>query len=391
MGVRRTRTLRSADWNSTVKPNHIDGRFPNGGSFYAARARAFRSITAVVLPSAPRRRIGTDGLAKKPAAERHREEALAAGAVVHALRHAGVRAKPIGIRVRREPFHHRGVRAERFAEGSRFSKHALWHVELRFAEAIAGPLVIGDGRFCGLGLMVPVTEHADVVAFKLETPNRIAADDCVLLVRALRRALMAIARNDVGSVDRLFSGHEPDGGADRSGHHAHVFLAADGGGGNDECIMRLIAAAPWAVDRTVKPRRDDSGRCDEVVHALRELRAGRLGRFLDLVPETIKDGDPLIGPSRTWISVTMYAATRNLKRKEDPAAMVEADVVGECHRRGLPAPTTVAILDVAAGPRGGRPKAKLGVDFATAIQGPLLLGRDSHAGGGLFHAAAPTT
>ena len=189
---------------------------------FMRRARAFRSITAVVLPSAPRRRIGTDGLAKKPAAERHREEALAAGAVVHALRHAGVRAKPIGIRVRREPFHHRGVRAERFAEGSRFSKHALWHVELRFAEAIAGPLVIGDGRFCGLGLMVPVTEHADVVAFKLETPNRIAADDCVLLVRALRRALMAIARNDVGSVDRLFSGHEPDGGADRSGHHAHV-------------------------------------------------------------------------------------------------------------------------------------------------------------------------
>ena len=259
---------------------------------FMRRARAFRSITAVVLPSAPRRRIGTDGLAKKPAAERHREEALAAGAVVHALRHAGVRAKPIGIRVRREPFHHRakkpaaerhreealaagavvhalrhagvrakpigirvrrepfhhrGVRAERFAEGSRFSKHALWHVELRFAEAIAGPLVIGDGRFCGLGLMVPVTEHADVVAFKLETPNRIAADDCVLLVRALRRALMAIARNDVGSVDRLFSGHEPDGGADRSGHHAHVFLAADGGGGNDECIMRLIAAAPWVL------------------------------------------------------------------------------------------------------------------------------------------------
>ncbi len=116
-----------------------------------------------------------------------------------------------------------------------------------------------------------------------------------------------------------------------------------------------------------------------------------LDSFLDLVPETIKDGDPLIGPSRTWISVTMYAATRNLKRKEDPAAMVKADVVGECHRRGLPAPTTVAILDVAAGPRGGRPKAKLGVDFATAIQGPLLLGRDSHAGGGLFHAAAPTT
>ena len=49
--------------------------------------------------------------------------------------------------------------AERFAHGSRFSKHALWHVELGFPDAIPGPLVIGDGRFCGLGVMTPTMER----------------------------------------------------------------------------------------------------------------------------------------------------------------------------------------------------------------------------------------
>lgn len=352
-------------------------------------ARVFRSMTAVALPNAPRRRIGTDGI-RKPADERHQEETRAAGAVVHVLRHAGVRIRPIGIRVQREPFQPRGIRAEHFAAGSRFSKHVLWHVELRFSEALAGPLVIGDGRFCGLGLMTPVTEYADVVAFSLKTAYRIAPDDRPLLIRSLRRALMAIARNDVGRIDRLFSGHEPDGAADRAGHHAHVFLAADGGADNDERITRLIVAAPWAVDRTVKPRRNDRGRFDEVVHDLKVLRAGRLGRFLDLIPETTQDGEPLIGPARMWISATPYVATRNLKKRDDPAAIVEANVVAECHRRGLPAPAAIAVLDVSAGPRGGQPKAKLRLNFATAIRGPLLLGRDSHAGGGLFHAVPGT-
>ena len=358
---------------------------------FVRTARVFRSMTAVALPNAPRRRLGTDGPSQKPASERLREETRAAGAVVRALRHTGVPTRPIRIRVQREPFQRRGARAEHFAVGSRFSKHALWHVELCFSEALAGPLLIGDGRFCGLGLMAPVTEYPDVVVFNLTTPCRIELDDRPLLVHSLRRALMAIARNDVGRVDRLFSGHEPDGGADRAGHHAHVFLAADGGTDSDEGIIaRLIVGAPWAVDRTVKPRRDDRAKFDEVVHELKDLRAGRLGRFLDLIPETIEDGDPLMGPSRTWISATPYAATRNLRKRDVLSAMVEADMVAECHRRGLPAPLTVAILDAAAGPRGGRPKARLRVDFATAVRGPLLLGRDSHVGGGLFHAACPT-
>ena len=125
---------------------------------FSRDGRIFRSVTAVALSAAVRRRLGAgEDSAIKDAGERLREEVRAAGAVVQALRHAGVRTRPTDIRVQREPFQRRGAMAERFADGSRFSKHGLWHLELQFPHAIPGPLIIGDGRFCGLGVMAPTT------------------------------------------------------------------------------------------------------------------------------------------------------------------------------------------------------------------------------------------
>ena len=72
---------------------------------------------AVALSGAQRRRIGPAG--EKTKRERNQEERQAAGAVVQALRHAGFRIRPTDIRVQREPFQRRGVRAEPFAAGSR--------------------------------------------------------------------------------------------------------------------------------------------------------------------------------------------------------------------------------------------------------------------------------
>ena len=40
--------------------------------------------------------------------------------------------------MQREPFQRRGVRAELFADGSRFSKHMLWHVSYDFAKRFPG-------------------------------------------------------------------------------------------------------------------------------------------------------------------------------------------------------------------------------------------------------------
>ena len=120
--------------------------------------RRWRTVTPAALPqNAERRRIDPNHLSSetKDGRERAEECQRAAGAVVQALRHAAVRAPVQTIRVQREPFEANGERVEVFAKGTRFSKHRLWHVEIQFREVIPGPLILGDGRFLGLGLMAP--------------------------------------------------------------------------------------------------------------------------------------------------------------------------------------------------------------------------------------------
>lgn len=118
----------------------------------------WRTITPAALPEiAKRRRIEpTRRVAEaKRGAERASEQQRAASEVMQALRHAGLPTDVDAIRVRREPFDANGQRVEMFAPGTRLQKERLWHVELTFREPILGPLVIGDGRYFGLGLMAP--------------------------------------------------------------------------------------------------------------------------------------------------------------------------------------------------------------------------------------------
>jgi CRISPR-associated protein Csb2 len=120
-------------------------------------------VTPAALPeSARRRRIdpARKDQEAKAGTERKEEQVRAAAAVCQAFRHAEVRLRPEVIRVQREPFEGNGERAETFAQGTRFSKHRLWHVEVEFRDAVQGPLVIGDGRFLGLGIMTPLPETA---------------------------------------------------------------------------------------------------------------------------------------------------------------------------------------------------------------------------------------
>ena len=349
---------------------------------FSRPARVFRSITAVALSSTGGREVGRAA----DATRRRRNEAKAAAAVAQALRHAHVKEKPVDIHVQREPFHRRGRLAAEFSTGTRFSSDAMWHVELRFASDVAGPLVIGDGRFCGLGLMEPRAthdDHDDIVAFDLPE-NSIALEHYGRLNLALRRALMSCARDDDGAVGTLFSGHVPDGGPDRAIHHNHVFIAAD----SDDArwMSRLIVAAPWVVDRHRKHvKKQERSHFMDVVYRLTALRAGDLGT-IQCRAAPLDDADALVRPALCWESRTNYSATRNLKKRDDVTALLKEDVALECHRRGLPTPVSVELGDVEVGPKGGRPRARVKLRFATAVRGPILLGRDSHSGGGLFHA-----
>jgi CRISPR-associated protein Csb2 len=222
----------------------------------------------------------------------------------------------------------------------------------------------------------------DVAVFDLSVP--VPATARADLLRAVRRALMSLARDDKGRVETLFSGHPPDGAApSRPGHHAHVFLTAlgDSGGGP---IGRIAVVAPWAADRGAgPPAGGEKGRFADVVGRLRSVRAGVLG-ILDLRPVP-EGGRRLLGPATEWWSATPYRPTRHPRRDADEAQAVAENLCAECARRGLPRPE-VTVTRLIPGPRGGL-AAEVRLRFATAVDGPLLLGRDAHVGGGLFLAA----
>lgn len=348
-----------------------------------APALTWHSVTPVALPTArPRGRLDGGG--------RQAAEAEAVRAVRTALRQAGVREPAVEIAVRREPWTGKGARADAFAptsaQGERFPAARLWHVRIVFARPLAGPLLLGDGRFLGLGLMAPEDRPpADLLLFPLAAGSRPPLADRDALLAAARRALMSLAANRDGTVPTLFSGHADGPGPARPGDHRHVYLAAldrDGDGHLDH----LAVIAPWRVDRTWRPNRFDRVLFDRVVRQLNTVRAGRLGVLCLEAPEAPTDTD-LFGRSRVWRSLTPYRPTRYPKRGEDPAVIVAADVQAECRRRGLPAPA-VTVETCAPGPRGGL-TATLALDFPTPVAGPLLLGRTAHAGGGMFAVAEP--
>ena len=267
-----------------------------------------------------------------------------------------------------------------FAAGTRFAKERLWHVEITFAQPVEGPLIIGDGRYLGLGLMEPVVgQH--VFIFRLPIEPAVAVSDRSALLSAVRRALMSLSPHSDGSVPRLFSGHETDGAPAQSGRHEHVFLAAADLDG-DGCIDRLIVAAPWVCDPSARSGSGDQVLFDRVVGSLATVRAGRLG----VVPlQTSPDEVRFTGPAPYWESHTEYRPTRYPRRGEEPITTLVRDVFAECDRRGLPRPEP-QVLTLTAGPRGGV-AARVGLRFAVAVKGPIMLGRDSHRGGGLFLAA----
>ena len=369
----------------------------------------WRSVTALALPAAPRRRLDPDRLASadtairagetKAGGERLAEEAAALKAVRHACRHAEIDpARIAGIRVRREPWSPRGARAEAFADGTRFDKHRLWHVEIRFTRPPPAPLLLGDGRWLGLGLMAPVVGRAAAVTAdtRPDMQDGMAwfgpgpggswprVEDRSLLLHHVRRALMSLAAEPDGTVPPLFSGHETGPDPARPGHHAHVFLAAVDEDG-DGRIDRVGIIAPWRADRTMPRRLRTPDRFARVVARLGEVIAGPLG-VLSLAPI---EAPPAFGdrPSAWWSTVTRYRPTRHPKDRAGGVDQVAGDIALECRRRGLPRPIRVTPT-MHWGPRDG-----VWVDaviaFARPVPGPILLGRDSHRGQGLFVPAEP--
>lgn len=350
------------------------------------RHRQWRTVTPAALPeTAARRRIDPRRLCEeaKGGHERAKEQNIAATAVLQALRHVGIDAQVSTIRVQREPFDAKGARAEAFDAGTRFAKERLWHIEIIFAEPIAGPLLLGDGRYLGLGLMAPVQRVEGIHSFAI-LEGLADRSDPTVLAQALRRAVMSRVQERIGRHARLpafFSGHEPNGVPSRSGIHAHLAFAAD------LVRQRLLIVAPHVLEgrQPTPPERQHLETLDASVADLSDLRAGAAGRLKLAWSPIHAHEDPLFGAARSWESVTDYQPTRHGKRMTPNEALV-SDVQAELLRRGITMPTHIEVIELREGPRGGL-AGRLRLGFATVVSGPILIGRTRHYGGGLFSAS----
>ena len=349
---------------------------------FVGPSRTFKSVTPLALPIA-RRRIDSTRVSDdmKGGMERVDEERSAVGAVMQALRHVGVRTSPIDVRVQREPFQLRGERAENFAPGTRFPKERLWHASVTFLEPVAGPLILGDGRFLGLGLMAPEYPPPDLLAFNITSGlNEDASPNTV--ARAARRAMMVRVQAGLPLGQRLpsyVSGHDENGRPARGGQHRHIAVVAD------LPRRRILYIAPNQLQRCGVNWRNVTANHLQVVRALQDMKilnAGKAGRLLLELTMPEPDTDALFAPAHMWHSLTEYRVTRHHRRIADEDAL-RADVYAELRRIGWPLPQDIDVLAVRRGQRGGL-SGRLRLTFATAQAGPLAIGRTAHKGGGLF-------
>jgi CRISPR-associated protein Csb2 len=175
----------------------------------------------------------------------------------------------------------------------------------------------------------------------------------------------------------FFTGHKADGSPMRSGRHEHVAFVFDAP------RKRLMIVAPHILERRQASTSESENlrTLDEALADFRELRAGAAGKLV-LAPRAVDlSDDELFARSTTWESLTPYRVTRHAKLN-GAAAALEADLLAECRRAGLPRPQIEIVETFAKAGEGLFGRAKL--TFRATVAGPLLLGRDRHFGGGLF-------
>ncbi len=344
---------------------------------YLSPATRWQSITPVALPVS-RRGVDPSPDPRQPKNERNRreEEGRAVAAVRDALRHAGVKHAGVHVEVQREAFAAKGVRAESFARGSRFTEKQLWHVSLRFTEPVTGPLVIGNGRFLGLGLMQPASENATrLLAFRVHDGLTSRSPEAALLVAsALRRATLARFQDAIGRrpLPSWVSGHGKDGGPANDPHQ--LAYSCD----LERNLLLIMSTAP------ADSRHQNRGflTLEHALGGFRTLRAGPAG-LLSVERIQPAPDDPLVRSSRSWKSVTPYHVNRH-RRVGDPSDAVRIDVEHACDQAGLPRPSVEVLRTYADASRGLA--AFLSLTFETSLAGPLFLGRSRYKGGGLFMA-----
>lgn len=423
--VRRALTGVEVDFGATtsllkvrlVPAEADDERERSMRSRYLGPARIWRSVSPVVLPGhrPPPRTMrdrtappGTEESYMRADARRRKDEAVL---FEKSLKHAGLE-EVAAFRLRREPFRPHQPRADAAwrLPASRHDPHRVWlagrsrlHAEIVFDEPRAGPILIGDGRFLGLGLFHAVRDETpgwpEAARYRLGPERRPRIEGTVFVADVLRRALMA-----GGYPPPEFSGHGADGPLRADPAHGHAFFLPEDADG-DGLIDHL----------TVYCRRGFSDNALDRLHRLGRLwwsggrgsaRSGEVDVSLEAIapPEAIPGVVPLVAPSRVWRSLTPYFMPRFRKRSDaelDRAILVRQQIRREWGLRYPDAPLPeVRLLDASDHIHGRRrfdlarterdhvaPDKRgslVRLQFPTPVPGPIALGRSAHFGLGLF-------
>ena len=176
-GVRRLLYRAIARWEES-EPKGLELRLGRAGTLKLSRIRGladmvtlrpsvwqrpsrfWASATPLALPRHPGR------LGAGSASARSKAWELAEAAVVAACRHVGL-DEPISVEVSLAPYLAGTRPVSGFpafvqnGHGGKPVRRQLVHASLTFADPVAGPLMLGAGRFVGLGLMRPVRQMRD--------------------------------------------------------------------------------------------------------------------------------------------------------------------------------------------------------------------------------------
>ena len=345
--------------------------------------KVWRSVTPVILPSGKSGRLGKS-LANVTSDNRFAQKASRYAArddraLLAAIRHAGVSADLVSASLRREPFTAKGQLAGNFVVDTRFPKDRAYHAKLFFAEPVRGPLVIGDGRFLGLGLFEPQpVEEAEPDRWAFIFDRGLALSDHEAIARQLRRAVMSRVQHTIGvnrQLPSFVSGHEPGGDPLRSGTHKHLFYRLIIGANEEATGMEILL--PEHVNNT-------HTNCISVsekrvfAKALLSLhsfmfRTNRINLY--------KTNPVIDRPGDTYKSKTPYVTTRRPRRNDDRKTFVKEDLQRQARRFGFVVSDVSQINDIYIRP-DGRVSASIIFTTQKACSGPVLLGFTAHHGGG---------
>lgn len=241
----------------------------------------------------------------------------------------------------------------------------------------------------------------EALRFSVTNPTALHIEQAILLAdTAYQRSVAAFERSSVAkeASDRVLSLGQR--GTPTDHRHAHWIPLANPAGVVTDLLIWVPARLTDTEAQVIKATMaeplttESSPRAAACGLPRTELQLTASGDIADIA------GD-LCGPSKTWTTTTPYLTVTHWHQREPFADHLTADAILALAHRQFPVPTQVVAVDEQAagmdawaarfrryrvGERSDRRRQGLGlrVTFAEEITGPVIFGRLSHFGYGLF-------